>query len=80
MIPAGSFGPGSDLSKGETLGCFFVTRAMSKYLATAIHALSMKPSLCEIDDACFEQVALPSAIHLAFNQLKLADLSFGLPV
>ena len=43
-------------------------------------ALSMKPSLCETDDACFEQVELPSAIHLAFDQLKLADLSFGLPV
>src|SRR5271155_2689580 len=43
-------------------------------------ALPMKSRLREADDARLEQIEFPASVHLAFDQLQLADLPFGLAV
>ena len=43
-------------------------------------AVLVVPGLCGTDDASLEQVELPAAIHLAFDELEFCDLSLGLAV
>src|SRR3984957_11848773 len=43
-------------------------------------ALLMKSRLREADDAGLEQIEFPASVHLAFDQLQLADLPFRLAV
>ena len=43
-------------------------------------AVSVKPRLCEANDAGLEEVEVSAAVHLAFDKLQLTDLAFGLTV